>query len=65
MSDFKSDKKDDSLMWVEMLCPLCGDMAIPTPKLKPVKFPTMLRQMWSGGEVQAWLDENVNKEKNT
>ncbi|CAB4121027.1 hypothetical protein UFOVP10_7 [uncultured Caudovirales phage] len=29
-----------------------------------VVFPTMLRKMWSGGEVQAWLDENVNKEKN-
>ena len=29
---------------------------------KPVKFPTMLRKMWSGGEVQAWLDENVNEE---
>ena len=25
-----------------------------------VVFPTMLRKMWSGGEVQAWLDENVN-----
>jgi len=33
----------------------------PQPR-KPVKFPTMLRKMWSGGEVQAWLDENVNKE---
>jgi len=30
-----------------------------------VVFPTMLRKMWSGSEVQAWLDENVNKEKNT
>jgi hypothetical protein len=29
-----------------------------------VQFPTMLRRMWSGSEVQAWLDENVNKEKN-
>jgi hypothetical protein len=29
-----------------------------------VFFPTMLRKMWSGSEVQAWLDENVNKEKN-
>jgi len=28
-----------------------------------VVFPTMLRKMWSGGEVQAWLDENVNKEQ--
>jgi hypothetical protein len=24
--------------------------------LKP-KFPVMLRKMWSGGEVQQWLDE--------
>jgi hypothetical protein len=34
-----------------------------TPPQRPrVVFPTMLRKMWSGGEVQAWLDENVNKE---
>ena len=30
-------------------------------KRERVLFPTMLRKMWSGGEVQAWLDENVNK----
>ncbi len=30
-----------------------------------VKFPTMLRKMWSGSEVQAWLDETVNKENKT
>ena len=36
-----------------------------TPPQRPrVVFPTMLRKMWSGGEVQAWLDENANKEKN-
>lgn len=23
------------------------------------KFPTMLRKMWSGGEVQQWIDENI------
>lgn len=23
------------------------------------RFPVMLRQMWSGGEVQKWLDENI------
>ena len=34
------------------------------PKRERVLFPTMLRKMWSGGEVQAWLDENVNKERN-
>ena len=37
----------------------------PQPQRERVVFPTMLRKMWSGGEVQAWLDENVNKEKNT
>lgn len=31
------------------------------PKRERVVFPTMIRKMWSGGEVQAWLDENVNK----
>lgn len=25
-----------------------------------IQFPTMLRRMWSGGDVQAWLDEHVN-----
>lgn len=35
------------------------------PQREQVQFPTMLRKMWSGYEVQAWLDENVNKEKNT
>jgi hypothetical protein len=37
----------------------------PAAQRERVVFPTMLRKMWSGGEVQAWLDENVNKEKNT
>ena len=32
------------------------------PQRPRIVFPTMLRKMWSGGEVQAWLDENVNKE---
>jgi hypothetical protein len=30
------------------------------PPRQHVQFPTMLRKMWSGSEVQAWLDENVN-----
>ena len=34
----------------------------PEAQRQRVVFPTMLRKMWSGGEVQAWLDENVNKE---
>ena len=43
-----------------------GCVALSNPPQRPrVVFPTMLRKMWSGGEVQDWLDENVNKEKNT
>jgi hypothetical protein len=42
-----------------------GHLYTTPPKRERVLFPTMLRKMWSGGEVQAWLDENVNKEKNT
>jgi hypothetical protein len=41
-----------------------GHLYTTPPKREWVVFPTMLRKMWSGGEVQAWLDENVNKEKN-
>ena len=33
----------------------------PQPKREPPKFPTMLRKMWSGGEVQDWINENWNK----
>ncbi len=27
-------------------------------KLVPLRFPTMLRKMWSGGDVQGWLDRH-------
>ena len=27
-------------------------------KLVPLRFPTMLRKMWSGGDVQDWLDRH-------
>ena len=30
-------------------------------ELKPPHFPTMLRKMWSGAEVQAWIDEEWNR----
>ncbi|KWE77245.1 hypothetical protein WL78_00340 [Burkholderia ubonensis] len=29
------------------------------PRAELPRFPTMLRKMWSGGEVQRWIDENV------
>ncbi len=30
-------------------------------ELKPPRFPTMLRKMWSGAEVQAWIDDEWNR----
>jgi ATPase subunit of ABC transporter with duplicated ATPase domains len=42
-----------------------GKNSLTTPSAaqrQRVVFPTMLRKMWSGSEVQAWLDETVNKE---
>lgn len=38
-----------------------ADLHPPAAQRQRVVFPTMLRKMWSGSEVQAWLDENVNK----
>lgn len=32
----------------------------PTQRQTP-QFPTMLRKMWSGSEVQEWINENWNK----
>jgi len=54
-----------ALGWQAIECGICGGGAMGYPQRPRVVFPTMLRKMWSGGEVQAWLDENVNKEKNT
>lgn len=36
-------------------CPRCGHCC---PQRKPPQFPTMLRKMWSGAEVQKWINEN-------
>lgn len=56
MSDFKPK------VW--MTCPLCRKQSpMPDPDARErVVFPAMLRKMWSGTEVQEWLDEHVNKE---
>lgn len=34
----------------------CRRMATNQPG--PPRFPVMLRKMWSGGEVQAWIDQH-------
>jgi len=33
-------------------------------KPRYIKFPVSLRKMWTGQEVQQWLDQNVNGENN-
>ena len=30
-------------------------------RLRDLKFPTELRKMWSGSEVQEWLNQNLAK----
>lgn len=30
--------------------------------MKRIVFPTALRKMWSGAEVQEWLDANLNQQ---
>lgn len=60
-------KKQEPLEWLTG-CPECGaDSGCdcdegtwnpPAPQRQPPKFPTMLRKMWSGREVQAWIDEH-------
>ena len=32
----------------------------PAQQLSVPKFPTMLRKMWSGTEVQEWIDKNIH-----
>lgn len=42
-------------------CARCTALIMDRATAKPPQFPTMLRKMWSGGEVQSWIDENWNK----
>ena len=40
--------------------PDCVPLYTTPPQRERIVFPTMLRRMWSGSEVQQWLDDNVN-----
>ena len=37
----------------------CNDKEKIEKLIKDLRFPVMLRKMWSGGEVQEWIDEKV------
>ncbi len=57
--------KQEPVMLMDAPLLLNGQPLYPAPAQRErVQFPTMLRKMWSGTEVQAWLDENVNQENN-
>lgn len=54
---------DGDLPWVYDQDPSSGYSArmlvyTTPPHRKPPQFPTMLRKMWSGTEVQEWINEN-------
>ena len=55
--DVVTTDREFALANPEMCEPLCAPQ-----QRKRILFPTMLRKMWSGSEVQAWIDEYVNKD---
>jgi hypothetical protein len=60
-----SAPEPESVMLMDAPLLLNGQPLYPAPPQRErVQFPTMLRKMWSGTEVQAWLDENVNQKNN-
>lgn len=58
---FKRDYEEDGrTIRGEVLHQLNTTM-LPVPNYEKVQFPTYLRKMWSGGEVQEWLDSRLNE----
>jgi hypothetical protein len=50
---FWANKDDDGEDWIALYTT--------PPQRKPPQFPTVLRKMWSGSEVQDWINENWSK----
>jgi hypothetical protein len=46
--------------WNLRVAPVEGEQ-VARPKPEPPKFPTAVRKMWSGGEVQEWIDRAWEK----
>lgn len=54
--DFESD--DVRIAYTAKIVDALNRRAPAQPEPAAPRFPTMLRKMWSGGEVQAWIDEH-------
>ena len=50
---------DDYLAWYGFISDTCRDLEEKLNRIKAIKFPVMLRKMWSGTEVQKWIEENI------
>ena len=48
-------------VYFDQNCVGCVKRMTTPPQRKPPQFPTMLRKMWSGAEVQNWINENWSK----
>lgn len=55
----KADELISAIGSTPAQCLAARDAEIIAQAVDALKFPTMLRKMWSGGEVQAWLKEEA------
>jgi hypothetical protein len=71
MEDLKAETerwKQQSNTHYMQICALDKDLADLRDKgkvlvdVEPPQFPIALRKMWSGAEVQKWIDENWSKQ---
>lgn len=55
----KADELISAIGSTPAQCLAARDAEIKAQAVEALKFPTMLRKMWSGGEVRAWLKEEA------
>ena len=58
LETFESMSHKDSIFAGEFDEEITAIKAALEAKDEPPRFPTMLRKMWSGGEVQNWINEH-------
>ncbi len=59
MTDFKTVKDIDFDNLKTQSTIEINALKLEIKRLKSIQFPTTLRKMWSGGEVQAWLNNEL------
>ena len=60
------DLADDSNIerYIDHLESRLEDLKVKNARLHKVKFPVALRKMWSGREVQDWIDSVLSEDSN-